>query len=339
MNISITSAGAGTGKTYHLCSIITEALTTGIPKDISRPDDLIKCRPGAFIATTFTKKAASELNERIRSRLLKEGHHEEAMRVEEGLVGTVHSVCARIVERFAFEAGISPRLRVLDESLEKILLSESIEQCSSLEDIGEMERLCHRLGQVNSQTFESLWRDQIRGLISAARSNDIAPSRFGSMATDSIKEVLGLLPAPSKTDLGKQLVTAIETAITNIPLKQDNTKTTADCLKALQQALADLRGGNLMWPDWCKLSKISAGKASQTEILPLNDIAGQYDQHPQLRADLERYITRIFDLAAEAMESYQDRKKAKGALDYTDLEALTLDLLNHEQVQVLHHEK
>jgi len=333
MNIAITSAGAGTGKTYHLCSIIAAALTTGIPKDKCHPKDLIKCRPGAFIATTFTKKAATELKERIRSRLLKEGHHEEAMRVEEALVGTVHSVCARIVERFAFEAGISPRLRVLDEAFEKILLSQSIEQCSSLADIGEMERLCRRLGQTNSQTFESQWRDQIRGVISAARANGISPSRLPEMALQSIKEVVGLLPSPSKKDLKKPLIAAIEDAIKNIPLNQDGTAKTADCVKAIQQALADLRGGNLKWSDWRKLSKISAAKASQCDILPINHAVAHYDQHPDLHADIERYITRIFDLAAAAMGSYQDRKQARGALDYTDLEALTLDLLDRAPVQ------
>jgi len=328
MNIAITSAGAGTGKTYYLCSIIADALTAENPKE--------KCRPGAFIATTYTKKAATELKERIRSRLLEEGHHEEAMRVEEALVGTVHSVCARIVKRFAFEVGISPRLRVLDEALEKILLSESIEQCSSLADIGEMERLCRCLGQTKSRKFgtdESKWRDQVREMISAARANDIAPSRLPKMAAQSIKEIVGLLPSPSKTDLKKSLIAAIEDAIANIPFNEDETIKTADCLKAIQQALADLRGGNLEWSDWCKLSKIAAGKASQCDILPINQAAAQYDQHPQLHADIERYIARVFDVAAAAMGSYQDRKQARGALDYTDLEALTLDLLDREPVQ------
>jgi len=333
MNIAITSAGAGTGKTYHLCTIITEALTKGIPREKCRPDDLIKCRPGAFIATTFTKKAATELKERIRSRLLKEGHHEEAMRVEEALVGTVHSVCARIVERFAFEAGISPRLRILDETFEKILLSESIEQCSSLDEIGKMERLCRRLGQVNSRTFQSQWRDQIREVISAARSNDIAPSRFKQMAAESLAEIVGLLPSTSQTDLEMQLMAAIEAAIKNIPLNEDDTAKTADCVTTLQQALADLRGGNLRWSDWCKLSKISAAKASQGDILPINQAAAEYDRHPQLHADIEQYIACIFDLAAAAMDSYQDRKKARGALDYTDLETLTLALLDRVPVQ------
>jgi ATP-dependent helicase/nuclease subunit A len=62
-NIRITGAGAGTGKTYRLCEIITDALKGDT------------CRPGAFIATTFTTKAATELNERVRARLLKDGFH------------------------------------------------------------------------------------------------------------------------------------------------------------------------------------------------------------------------------------------------------------------------
>lgn len=325
MNISITSAGAGTGKTYHLCTIITEALTTDGQEK--------KCRPGAFIATTFTNKAAAELQERIQSRLLTEGHHDEAMRVGEALIGTVHSVCARILERFAFDAGISPRLRILDEALEKILLSQAIEQCASPSEISEMERLCRMLGQTNSQTFASNWRDHVRGVISSARSNEIAVEQLPAMEEQSVQEMVEMLPAATQAELGSPLRSAIEQALSTIPGNGDETKTTKDCVALLEQALADLRSGNLKWSDWCKLSKISAAKASQQALQPVNEAASPYDQHPQLHADIERYIRQIFRFARQAMQSYQERKMARGALDYNDLESLTLALLEREEVQ------
>jgi ATP-dependent helicase/nuclease subunit A len=325
MNIAITSAGAGTGKTYHLCSIITKALTTTNPTE--------KCRPGAFIATTFTTKAAAELKERIQSRLLDEGHHAEAMRVGEALIGTVHSVCGRILERFAFDAGISPRLRILDEALEKILLSQAIEQCAKLDEISEMERLCRTLGQTNTQTFESNWRDHVRDVISAARSNSIFPDQLPAMADQSIQEMLGMLPAALPNEPDSILQSAIEQAISEIRGNGDATKTTATCLGVLEQALADLRSGHLKWSDWCKLAKLSAAKASQGALEPVHEAAANYDQHPELHAEIQRYIEQIFHFAREAMESYQERKKARGALDYTDLETLTLSLLDREEVQ------
>ena len=103
MKIQFISAGAGTGKTHRVTEIIATKLADGT------------CRPTGLVATTFTKKAAHELAERIRGRLFAQGKSGLAQRMEEALIGTVHGVCQRLLGRFAFEAGISPRLEVLGE--------------------------------------------------------------------------------------------------------------------------------------------------------------------------------------------------------------------------------
>ena len=59
--IRFVSAGAGSGKTYHLTHILHEKL-------ISK-----QATPGGVIATTFTRKAATELRERVRTALRKKG--------------------------------------------------------------------------------------------------------------------------------------------------------------------------------------------------------------------------------------------------------------------------
>ena len=60
MNIRFISAGAGSGKTYRLTEILSERLT-----DVAEP-----ARPEAVIATTFTRKAAGELVDRVRQKLI-----------------------------------------------------------------------------------------------------------------------------------------------------------------------------------------------------------------------------------------------------------------------------
>ncbi|MGB6221026.1 MAG: UvrD-helicase domain-containing protein [Haloferula sp.] len=321
MNIRITGAGAGTGKTHQLCEIIAEALGSA------------KCRPGGFIATTFTIKAASELTERVRARLLKDHQQDAALRVEESLIGTVHSVCVRILGRFAFDAGISPRLRVLDETLEGILLGGAIEECFSLTDIGDMERLCRRLGQTDARTSESKWRQQVRDVISSARSNAIHASDLEQMALQSVAELCSQLPAATSAELEAPLISAIKTAIAAISGNGDETKVTAGSLESLEQALSALRKRDFTWADWCRLAKLKAAKASQPHLAVVNQAASRVEEHPKLRADIETYTTRIFRLAADALEIYQDRKKARGMLDFTDLEVLTLDLLRRPHVR------
>ena len=77
----------GSGKTTELTRIIREAIECG------------ECRAEAIIATTFTNKAAGELVERVRRCLFEAGQVIEAQRLDESLLGTVHSICARVLGR------------------------------------------------------------------------------------------------------------------------------------------------------------------------------------------------------------------------------------------------
>ena len=99
--IQFIGAGAGSGKTTAVVNTIVAALLDG------------SCVPAGLIATTYTVKAAQELRERIRRALLEGGHAALAEQLDLALIGTVHSVCARLLRRFAFEAGISPAVEVL----------------------------------------------------------------------------------------------------------------------------------------------------------------------------------------------------------------------------------
>ena len=57
-HVHFISAGAGSGKTYRLTEVLEQALCEG------------RATPGAVIGTTFTVKAAAELYDRVRTRLI-----------------------------------------------------------------------------------------------------------------------------------------------------------------------------------------------------------------------------------------------------------------------------
>src|SRR5690606_24084590 len=99
-HVRFISAGAGSGKTYRLTQELERALV----------DDRIP--PSRIIGTTFTVKAASELRERVRQRLVAGGRGALAGATAQALIGTVHSVAERLLRRFAFELGLSPELSV-----------------------------------------------------------------------------------------------------------------------------------------------------------------------------------------------------------------------------------
>ena len=113
MNIKIISAGAGSGKTYRLTQEMVRLMREGV-------------RAGGIIATTFTKKAAAELQERVRVKLLSEGLTEQAEDLTNALVGTVHSLGVKLLQRFAYEAGISPEVAIIAEEDQQILFNQSL---------------------------------------------------------------------------------------------------------------------------------------------------------------------------------------------------------------------
>src|SRR5882672_1872828 len=114
--IAFISAGAGSGKTHRLTEILHEQLTSeGV-------------RPSGVIATTFTKKAAAELRERVRSHLLAKGDFALANSVGQARIGTVNSICGELVARFAFEAGMATNQVVLEEVQAAGFLSRAIDE-------------------------------------------------------------------------------------------------------------------------------------------------------------------------------------------------------------------
>ncbi len=99
------SAAAGSGKT----SVLVERFVRAV-----REDGLA---PGGILAITFTERAAGELRERVRARLLELGEREGARDTEAAFVGTFHGFCARLLRAHPLPAGLDPDFTILDEGL------------------------------------------------------------------------------------------------------------------------------------------------------------------------------------------------------------------------------
>jgi ATP-dependent helicase/nuclease subunit A len=97
-------ANAGTGKTYELTSHILQKVSDGVPlKEIC--------------AVTFTEKAATEMVERLRTRMaeLVSTGHMDAKRFEEvnqGFIGTIHAFCTQVLKRYGNRIGLTPLFEV-----------------------------------------------------------------------------------------------------------------------------------------------------------------------------------------------------------------------------------
>lgn len=120
------TAGAGTGKTRTLVARYLALLADGLP--LRR-----------IVAITFTRKAAREMRNRVRKEIAnylaqpalsntdRQHWQDYFNRLDAARIGTIHNLCSEILHTHPAEAGIDPRFAVLDETQVAMLVQEAAE--------------------------------------------------------------------------------------------------------------------------------------------------------------------------------------------------------------------
>jgi ATP-dependent helicase/nuclease subunit A len=315
----IVSASAGSGKTHRIAEELKAALSSA---DSPVP-------PENVLATTFTNKAAAELQERARRYLLEQGRTADAQRLGAARIGTVNSVCGQLVSDFAFELGLPPEQRVLDEQAAAVALRQALSAVISVEESLEISELRERLPY-----FHVL--EAVRRIIELGRANEIAPEDFTTCAERSAAELARLLdtPDPHPETLERGLREALESFVSTTPPEVDPTQKTASLRERIVKNLGRLRAGRAVsWDEWAALSWAESGARARIATATVNVAAEAYLKHPAFRADLERVIELVFDLARRGLEVYGQHKRAAGVLDFVDQETQALRLLERSDIR------
>lgn len=204
-HITFISAGAGSGKTYRLAADLESMLTSNKP-----------IKPSGVIGTTFTKLAAGELRGRVRQLLNQRGYSQIANQMDQAMLGTVNSVCGQLLSRFAFEAGLSPQLKVIEEAEANHLFNLALEQVLDIDSVTIINNLANRLGQED-------WKAVVKNIVSMARANNQSCEEIEKSGKTSANSLLKFFPKPSIKDLDKELYKKVESAIKHIKEGEDTT--------------------------------------------------------------------------------------------------------------------
>ncbi len=339
--IRILSASAGSGKTYRLVEILEQEIAAG------------RARPEAILATTFTVKAAAELRERVRARLLEQGQTEAAQRLGAARLGTVNSVCGRLLSDFAFDLGLSPEPRVLDEEAAKRAFDRALSTIArgrgrgdddgreggDGEDDADVALLPATdagaaLAELRERWHDLEWTEAVRDIVSRARLNRIGRDALPDCARRSVEAFFALLPAPAGdgASLERELAAALKDFVAGVD--GDSTQATQAALQVASRALARLSGRRpLTWWEWARLANTATGKASREIYEPVRSAALDHARHPQLREDVRRCIELVFQVAGQALEAYESHKRAWGLVDFVDQEVMALELLRMPHVR------
>ncbi len=307
-HVTFISAGAGSGKTYRL----TEELESALVKD--------GIHPAGVIGTTFTVKAAGELKERVRERLIRSGRPQLAEQMAQALIGTVHSVCERLLKRFAFELGLSPELNVVSIEDTRRFFDQALDAVLSAARARRMNGLAERLGIDD-------WQGHVKALADAARGNNLPPEALPAMGVKSADDLLAFFPLPEARDGEAELLNAVRNALHAIDVGADPTKKTASYVKELRHAIYRLRRPPVPWSVWIALSKGAAAKKSEPLAAKVRAAAARFETHPRFHADIRDYVTGVFEIAGEALAAFRAIKTERGLIDFTDMEQLSLHAL------------
>ncbi|MBK8564672.1 MAG: UvrD-helicase domain-containing protein [Saprospiraceae bacterium] len=325
MDLKIISAGAGSGKTYRLTQELVGLLASG------------KVRASGVIATTFTNKAAAELQERVRVRLLEEGLTQSANDLANALIGTVHGLGVKLLKRFAYEAGVSPQVDIIADEDQQMLFNQSLSMVLTNERVELMEQLSDRLGLAKSEFGKTDWRKLLKDLAEVVRANDFGDEVLEVSKQRSYEQFVRFLDPlieRSEKEWNELFNEQLDAAISRLENNGDATKVTADGVKSLKETKGELRlRGNLNWYHWAKAAKTKVGAKSKDGIQELVDFANSHLGHSSLRNDLKSFIFNIFELAQAAMDEFERFKKSRGLIDYNDMESYVKRLLDNPSVQ------
>ena len=320
--VNVIAASAGTGKTYRL----SQEYVAGLQQTSDESN-------AGILATTFTVKAASELMERVRGALLAKGEWHAAQGVLGGYLGTINSLCGRILSEHAISAGLSPDLAVIAEERLPAVFAVAVDSVMH-------EYADHLRGAAHRMKMDK-WEDRVQEVIDLARNYDIEIADLQRFALSSWQNLEALFPQAQEKEevLDANLVEAIELALASLRSVFDPREATKANLDILESAHRRMKSGlHLTWEDWAQLGSLKETKATSKTIRLLRLAASKHDHHPRLRRDIKDIIDGVFGCAAGAMQEYAEFKRTHGLIDFIDQETLALSLLGKPEVQQMFRE-
>ena len=330
--LTVVPAGAGSGKTYKIQHQLGEWVEAGL------------VAPDRIVAVTFTEAAASELRDRIRKRLLELNRQEDALRLDQAYISTIHGFGLRLLTEFAFEGGQSPVPRLLSEDEQDILIRQALARTQKAEVVlADLSAFGYRYDFISGRSAAEVFRRHVLEVVALLRSIGWRSEepRYLEQARAWIEKHYGAFGD------GKQVTAALRSRVTALLKAYPDSlegrygagiaaasKDFRDNYRYLRQA----RGAGELesnWGLWQKLRKLRTSNRScalpddydalATAVMAAADALVT---HPGPLAHAQAHIDALLGAGQEVLQHYAEAKRQAGLVDYTDMIALADQLLN-----------
>ncbi len=226
-------AGAGSGKTFTLQQRIAYGLSAQSGPAVEGIDRLL--------AITFTTKAADEIKSRVRAALREQGMSDQALKVDDAWISTIHSMALRILDEYALELGFVPGCASLSSAEAAAIRDEAYRVV--IEQPGCWDELVAMYGpsQAKSLVYDVLDR-------AASLTDGLEAFDFGWTSKETPASLLRSLCAAFEELLGADLTEAQQQGIQENVLALSSVLTCglSDDIQGYEQAIEVFN--SLSWP-------------------------------------------------------------------------------------------
>ena len=325
------AAGAGSGKTFTLTQRIVWALKEGSGAD---GKSYLSSLDQALIIT-FTNAAATEIKERVREALEKEGLHGAALQVDDAWISTIHGMCSRILKIHALDLGLDPEFEIINDMTRNQLVNISIEEV--LRELSQDESYAEFLSTYAGN--RDALKSRIETLISYAQSSPVGMDAISFVGDSSDLEVL-------KAEL-EDLDAALEAlrvaiAATKPDESEQLQNVQSELSSKLQQHLVlSLTDFNQAF--WDTLQKaLKIGRSSKEIKIVKDEAAYQLKVCSSLFGLIQDTFEGqcLKDVTEQVYKLFKQKKLAVGGLDNDDLLHLTAKVFEeHPEIAAVYTDK
>lgn len=344
-NVHYINAGAGAGKTFTLVTELKRILTQ---KD-SNGNYL--CQPSEIILTTYTKAAAKEFREKTFKRLLEAPAALDVAKIlDTATIGTVHSVAQQYIQRYWSLLGYSGQFNVMSDVDKKRYINQSLKNVVKHADLTFFYDFTRDFNITKYDVAKGVplvnydfWKDYVLEIVSKMRAYNIKASQLKGFAKQSCDVVDRLFAVPFDQ---KVLETKIKIYSDFLDIKSRETKNDGTLsknaltnkgrldiytyFKTISSPTAD-EISDFIESDCFKASVDGDIKQSKNDALAYLKCFLALAKADQSK--VKDCIKRIFTIAETWSQKFEQYKRDNDLLDFDDLEAKFLELLDKKEVQ------